>query len=151
MGWQRVGHDCATNFHFSTSNLDGSLWFIQPKISYDVLCIDVKQAGWKYTILMYAILNFELVSSMSSFNYCYLTGIQVSQETDKVVWYSHLRIFQFAVIHTVKGFPTVNKAGVNVFLEFSCFLYDPMNVDNLISCSSAFSKSRLHISKFSVD
>ena len=102
---------------------------------------------------MYSILNFELVSSMSGFNYCYLTCIQVSQETDKGVWYSHLfkNFPQFVVIHTVKSFPIVNETEVDVFLEFSCFLYDPMNVDNLISGSFAFSKSSLHIWKFSVD
>ena len=52
------------------------------------------------------------------------------------------RIFQFVVIHTVKGFGIVNKAEVDVFLEVSCFFDDPMDVDNLISGSSAFSKSR---------
>ena len=61
-----------------------------------------------------------------------------------------LRIFQFVVIHTVKGFCIVNKAEVNVFLEHSCFFYDPMDVGNLISGSSAFSKSSLNIWKFMV-
>ena len=52
-----------------------------------------------------------------------------------MVWYSHLlkNFPQFVVIHTVKGFGLVNKAEVDVFLEFSCFLYDPVNVGNLIS------------------
>ena len=59
-----------------------------------------------------------------------------------------LRIFQFAVIHTVKGFSTVNEAEADVFLVLPCFLYDPMDVGNLISGSSAFSKSSLHIWKF---
>ena len=54
------------------------------------------------------------------------------------------------VIHTVKGFGIVNKAEVDVFLEFSCFFYDPTNVGNLISASSAFPKSSLNIWKFSV-
>ena len=58
------------------------------------------------------------------------------------------RIFQFVVVHTDKGFSTVNKAEVDVFLEFSCFFYDPMDVGNLISGSSAFSKSSLNIRKF---
>ena len=58
-----------------------------------------------------------------------------------VVWYSPLRIFQFVVIHTVKGFIVVNEAEVHIFLEFSCFFYDPTDVGNLISGSSAFSKS----------
>ena len=61
-----------------------------------------------------------------------------------------LRIFQFVVIHTVKGFGIVNKAEVDVFLEFSCFFYDPADVGNLISGSSAFPKSSLSIWKFTV-
>ena len=84
---------------------------------------------------------------------CFLTCIQVSQEADKVVWYSHLfkNYPQFVVIHTVKGFSIVNKAKVDVFLELSCFFYDPTDVGNLISGSSAFSKSSfLYIWKFSV-
>ena len=60
------------------------------------------------------------------------------------------RIFQFVVINTVKGFGIVNKAGVDIFLEISCFFDDPMDVSNLISGSSALSKSSLHIWKFSV-
>ena len=63
---------------------------------------------------------------------------------------STLRIFQFVVIHTVKGFGIVNKAEVDVFLEFSCFFYDPADVGNFISGSSAFPKSILNIWKFSV-
>ena len=61
-----------------------------------------------------------------------------------------LRIFQFVVIRTVKGIHVVNKAEVDVFLESPCFLYDPTNVGNLISGSSAFSKPSLYIWKFSV-
>ena len=61
-----------------------------------------------------------------------------------------LRVLQFIVIHTVKGFSIVNEAEVDVFLEFPCFLYDPVDVGNLISVSSAFSKSSLYIWKFSV-
>ena len=60
------------------------------------------------------------------------------------------RIFQFVVIHTVKGFGIVNKAEVDAFLELSCILHDPVDVDNLISGSSAFSKSSLSIWKFLV-
>ena len=72
---------------------------------------------------------------------CFLTSIQVSQEAGKVVWYSHFfKIFQFVVIHAVKGFTIVNEAEVDVFLELLWFLYDPMNVGGLISVSSAFSK-----------
>ena len=54
------------------------------------------------------------------------------------------------MIHTVKGFSTVNETEVDVFLEFSCFLYDPVNVGNLISGSSVFSKPSLDIWKFLV-
>ena len=60
------------------------------------------------------------------------------------------RIFQFIVIHTVKGFGIVHKAEIDVFLEFSCFFYDRTDVGNFISSSSAFSKSSLNIWKFSV-
>ena len=64
-----------------------------------------------------------------------------------MVWYSHLlkNFPQFIVIHTVKGFGVVNKAEVDVFLELSCFFDDPTDVGNLISGSSAFSKSSLNI------
>ena len=67
-----------------------------------------------------------------------------------MVWYSHLfkNFPQFVMIHTVKGFSVVNKAEVDVFMEFPCFLYDPLNIDNLISGSSAFSKPSLNIWKF---
>ena len=89
---------------------------------------------------------------MSSSNCCFLICIQITQETCKVVWYSHLfkNFPQFLVIHTVNGFGIVNKAEVDVFLERSCFFYEPVVVGRLISDSSAFSKSNLHIWKFSV-
>ena len=69
-----------------------------------------------------------------------------------MVWYSHFfkNFPQFVVIHTVKEFDTVNKAKVDVFLELSCFFDDPAEVGNLISGSSAFSKSTLNIWKFMV-
>ena len=69
-----------------------------------------------------------------------------------MVWYSHLlkNFPQFVVIHTVKGFGIVNKAEVGVFLELSCFFNDPEDVGNLISGSSAFSKTSLNIWKFTV-
>ena len=69
-----------------------------------------------------------------------------------VWWYSHLfKDFpQFVVIHTVKGFGIVNKAEVDVFLKLSCFFYDPTDVGNLISGSSAFYKSSLNIWKFTI-
>ena len=75
-----------------------------------------------------------------------------AQEASQVVWYSHLlkNFPQFTVIHTVKGFGTVNKSEVDLFLELSCFFNDPTDVDNLISGSSAFSKTSLNIWKFTV-
>ena len=89
---------------------------------------------------------------MSSSNCCFLTCIQISQEAGQVVWYSHLlkNFLQLAVIHTVKGFGIVNKAEIDAFLEFSCFFDDPTDAGNLISGSSAFSKSSLNIWKFTV-
>ena len=98
---------------------------------------------------MYSFANFERVHfSMSGSICCSLTCIQISQEVDKVVWYSHLltNFPQFIVIHTVKGFSIVNKAEIDVFLELSCFFHDPADVGNLISGSSAFSKTSLNIS-----
>ena len=64
-----------------------------------------------------------------------------------MVWYSHLlkNFPQFVVIHTVKVFRAVHEAEVDVFLEFPCFLYDPVNVGNLTSGTSAFSKSSFYI------
>ena len=73
--------------------------------------------------------------------------MQISQEAGQVVWYSHLfqNFSQFIMIHTAKGFGIVNKAEEDVLLEFSCFFYDPVDVGNLISGSSAFSKTSLNI------
>ena len=69
-----------------------------------------------------------------------------------MVWHSHLlkNFPQFVVIHTIIGFSTVNEAEVDVFLEFSCFFCDLADVGNLISGSSAFSKTSLNIWKFTV-
>ena len=89
---------------------------------------------------------------MSSSNCCFLSCIQISQEAGQVVWYSHL--FQnfppLVVIHTVRGFGIANKAEIDVFLEVSWFFDDPADVGHLISGSSVFSKSSLHIWKFMV-
>ena len=84
---------------------------------------------------------------MSSSNYCFLTCIQVSQEAGQVFWYAHLfqNFPEFIVVHTVKGFGIVNKAEIDVFLDLSCFFDDPVDVGNLISGSSVFSKSSLNI------
>ena len=89
---------------------------------------------------------------MSGSNCCFLTSIQIFQEAGKVVWDSHLfkNFPQFVVIHIVKGFGIVNKAEIDVFLELSCFFDDPADVGNLISGSSAFSKTSLNIWKFTV-
>ena len=88
--------------------------------------------------------------NQSSSKCCFLMHIQVSQETGKVVWYSHLfkNFPQFVVTHTDGGFIIVDEA--EVFLEFPCFLYDPVNVGRLISGSSAFCKPSLYIWYFSV-
>ena len=89
---------------------------------------------------------------MSGSNCCFLTCIQISQKTGQVVCYAHLfkNFPQFVVIHTVKGFGVVVKAEVDVFLELSCLFNDPVDAGNLISGSSAFSKSILNIWKFMV-
>ena len=88
---------------------------------------------------------------MSSSNCCLLTCILISQEAGQVVRYSHLfqNFPQFIVIQTVKGFGIVNKAEIDVFWN-SCFFNDPVDVGNLTSCSSAFSKMSLNIRKFTV-
>ena len=106
--------------------------------------------------LIYSFPNFEPVCcSMSGSNCHFLTYLQVSQETGKVVWYSQVwysNLFfpQFVVIHTVKDFSLVSEAEVDIFLEFSWFFCDPTDVHNLVSGSSAFSKSSLNIWKFLV-
>ena len=90
--------------------------------------------------------------SISAYNCCFLTCIQISQEAGQVVWYSHLlkNFPQLIVIHTVKGFGIINKAETDVFLECSCFFDVPADVSNLISGSSAFSKTSLNIWNFTV-
>ena len=105
---------------------------------------------------MYSFPDLELVCfSMSSSNCCFLTCIQISQEAGQVVWYFHLlkNFPQFVVIHTVKDFGVVNEAEIDIFLKLSCFVFffnNPMDVGNLISGSSAFSKSVLNIWKFMI-
>ena len=96
--------------------------------------------------MMYSFTYLEPVCcSMSSFKCCFLTCIQISQEAGQVVWYSHFfqNFPQFVLIHTVKGFGIVNKP--DVFLELSCFFNDSTDIGNLISGSSAFSKTSLNI------
>ena len=100
---------------------------------------------------MYSFPNLELVHcSLSGSNCCFLTCKQISQEAE--IWYSHVfkNFPQLIVIHTVEGSDIVNKAEVGVFLELSFFLNDPLDVGNLLSGPSAFSKSSLNIWKFLV-
>ena len=100
---------------------------------------------------MYSFPSLEPVCcSMSGSNCCFLTCVQFSQKEGKVVWYFHhfKNFLEFVVTHTFKGFSIVNEAEVDVFLEFFCFLHDPADVGNLISGSSAFSKTSLNIWKF---
>ena len=117
-----------------------------------MMCSAYRLKRVKQTALPYSFLDLEPIScSTQGSNCCFLTHIQVYQETGKMVWYSHLlkNFPQFVMIHTVKGFSIVNEE-VDIFLEFSCFSYDPMDAGNLISGSSAFSKSSLNIWKFTV-
>ena len=114
-----------------------------------------EKPGWSRSTsaLMYSFPYLELACcSMPSSNCCYLTCVQISQEAGQVVWYSHLfqNFPQFVVIHTVRSFSIVNKAEIDVFLELSCFFDDSADVGNLISGSSAFSKTSLNIWKFMV-
>ena len=82
---------------------------------------------------------------------CFLTCLQVSQEAGKVVWYSHIfkNFPQLVVIHTVQSFSIVNEAKVDVSQKVSCLFYDPTDVGNFISGSSASSKASLNIWKLS--
>ena len=88
---------------------------------------------------MHFFLNLEPVHCpMSSSNCCFLTCIQISQESGKVLRYSHLfqNFLQFVVIHTVKDFSVVNEVEVDVPLEFSCFFYDPVDVQSFPASGS---------------
>ena len=102
---------------------------------------------------MYSFPNSESVCcSMRGSNYWFLTCIQVYQEADKVVWYSHLmkNFPQFVVIHTVKGFSIVSEVEVDIYLELSCFSRWPNRYWQFDSGSSTFSKSKVYIWKVSV-
>ena len=100
---------------------------------------------------MYSFSYLEPVCSMSSSNCCFLTWIQISQETGQMVWYSHLFwIFHSLLWSTVKGFGIVNKAEIDIFLQLSRFFDVPADVGNSISGASAFSKTSLNIWKFTV-
>ena len=91
-------------------------------------------------------------SLFSGSNCCLLTCIQISQEAGKVVCYSPTfkDFLQFVLTHTAKGFGVLSKAEVDVFLELSCFFNEQKDIGNLISGSSAFTKSSLNIWKFMV-
>ena len=101
---------------------------------------------------MYSFSYLEPVScSMSRSNCCFLTCIEVSQGQAR--WSGipiFFKIFQFPVIHTVKGFGIVNKTEIDIFMELSCFFHDPADVGNFISDSSAFSITSLNIWKFKI-
>ena len=102
---------------------------------------------------MYSFPNLESICcSMSGSKCCFLICIQISQEAGQMVWYFYLlkNFPQFVVIRSVKGFGIINKAEIDVFLEVSCLFYEPTDVSNLISGSSAFFKSSLNIWKFTV-
>ena len=98
----------------------------------------------------FPIWNQSVVPCPYGFNCCFLICIQIFQEAGRVVWYSHLPKNFPACCDAHKGFGIVNEAEVDVFLEFPCFLHDLADVGNLISGSSASSKSSLNIWKFSV-
>ena len=88
---------------------------------------------------------------MSGSNFFFLTCKQVSQEADQGSGIPiSLRMFRSLLWSTVKGFSIVNEAEADIFLELPCFFYNPMDVGNLISGSSAFSKSSVNIWKFSI-
>ena len=102
---------------------------------------------------MYSFPNLEPVCfSISGFNSCFLKCIHIFQKADQMVWHSHLlmNFAQFVVIYTVKDFGIDNKTEVDILLKLSCFFDDPVDIANLISGSSAFSKSSLNIWKFMV-
>ena len=98
-----------------------------------------------FPIKKQSVVPWPVVNVASSHAYRFLRR-QVRWYGVPITW----RIFQFAVIHTVKGFGIVNKAVVDIFLDLPCFFDDPMDVGNLISGSSAFSKTSLNIWKFKV-
>ena len=107
----------------------------QPVVCWDRIPED-------YLLRKDSFLNPEPFScSIQGSNCCFLTRIQVSQEVGNMVRYSHLfkSFAQFVMTHTVKGFSTVNETEIDCFLEFSCFLYNPANVGNLIyKCGTGF-------------
>ena len=158
MGLQRVRHLCATEYEYMHKQFRsqreerclaapaGSNTASPPAGRKMILL-----AWWQYTALTYSFPYLEpICCSMSSSNCCFLTCIQISQEAGLVAWYSCIfkNFPQFVVIHTVKGCGIVNKQEIAVSLELFCFFDNPSGVGNLISASSAFTKSSLNIWKF---
>ena len=136
----------------SLGHLDFSLCFLQSAFLMMYSAYTLNKQGDNTALTYYFSYLEPVCCSVSSSNCCFLTCIQVSQEAGRVVWYAHLfqNFPQFIVIHTIKGFGIVKKAEIDVFLELSCFFHDPEDVSNLISGSSAFSKTSLNIRKFAV-
>ena len=109
-------------------------------------------SGWHYIALTYSFRDLDIdCRSISHYNSCFLTLIQISQKAGKLAWYPHLlkNFPQFAEMYTVKGIDKINTAEVDGFLEFPCFFYDLAHVGNLMSHSSGCSKSSLNF-EFSV-
>ena len=123
----------------SRCNLNSILWVIQPALHMMHSADNLNKQGdniqpWS---IPFPILNKPAIPSFHVLLYCcFLTCMQISQEAAKLVWYSHFfkNIPQVVVIHTVKGFSRVDEAKVDFFLEFPGFLYDSMDVGNLIIC-----------------
>ena len=135
MGSQNMGHD----------------WGAEQQ---QQLCIGFKWAGWKYTSLMRSFPSFEPVHcSLSGSNYCFLTYIQISQEVGMVVWYSYL-FNNFLVCRDPHSQRLYSSQWIKIrffFWNFLAFFNDTTDDCNLISGSSAFSKSSLYTWKLSVD
>ena len=128
-------------------------------LAYLMMCSAYRLKKWGVCchpicgILWYSFFNLEPIScSIQGSSCCFLAHIQVSQETGKMFWYSHLfkSVSQFVMFHTVRGFSLVSETEEDIFVEFPCFLYDLANVGNLISASSSFSKPSLDTWKFLV-
>ena len=103
-----------------------------------------------YSLDVFLSLFWTVHCSISGSNYCFLSCIQVSEEAGKAgLVFPSLEEFS-SLLWSTQSNPLVKKAEVDIFLELSCFFYDPVDVGNLISGYSAFSKTSLYISKFSV-
>ena len=134
----------------SCGNPDSSLWFIQPDISHDVICIEVNKQDYNIQpwCTPFPTLNESFVPWPVLTVVSWPAGRFLRRQVRQSGIPISLKVFQFVVIHRVKGFNVFNVVEVDVFLEFPCFIYDPTNVDNLISDSSASSKCNLYIWNF---